>query len=226
MSEPLVPFGRPMREAHFLFAPTYTPLNHGSYGTYPKSVRDDFHNWQDLSESRPDSWVRFDYPRQLDASIKDIASFLDLPPEDVVFVKNASTAINTVLRSLRFLEGDVIVCLSTVYGANAKTIEYLRETTPVEGVNLNVQYPTSDDVVVQRFTEGLEQIIKEGRRPRIAIFDTVSSMPGVTVPWERLIEVCSSTGVLSMLDGAHGVGHLELDLGKHQPDFFVSNLHK
>jgi len=226
MSEPIIPFGRPMRDAHFLLAPEYTPLNHGSWGTYPKSVRDDFHNWQALSEARPDSWVRYDYPKHLNSSINTIASFMGVPAADVVFVKNASTGVNTVFRSLRFVEGDVILYLSTIYGANAKTFEYLRETTPVDSVSLDIQYPVSDDEIVQRFCELVEKTKLHGRTPRVAIFDTISSMPGVQVPWERLVERCSAMGVLSFVDAAHGVGHSELDLQKHQPDFFVSNLHK
>lgn len=226
MTEPIIPFGRPLRDAHFLIAPEYTPLNHGSYGTYPKSVRDDFHKWQALSEARPDPWVRYDYPRHLDSSIDTIASFMGVPAADVVLVKNASTGVNTVFRSLRFVEGDVILHLSTVYGANAKTFEYLRETTPVDSVSLDMQYPVSDDETVQMFCESVEDIKLHGRTPRVAIFDTITSMPGVRVPWERLVERCSAMGVLSFVDAAHGVGHLELDLQKYQPDFLVSNLHK
>lgn len=226
MSEPTVPFGRPMRDAHFLFAPEYTPLNHGSYGTYPKSIRDDFHKWQALSEARPDSWVRYDYPRHLNSSIDTIASVMSVPAADVVLVKNASTGVNTVFRSLRFVEGDVILHLSTVYGANAKTFEYLRETTPVDSVSLDMQYPVSDDELVERFCESVEKVRLQGRTPRVAIFDTITSMPGVRMPWERLVERCSAMGVLSFVDAAHGLGHLEIDLQKYQPDFFVCNLHK
>ena len=226
MSESSVPFGRPMRDAHFLIAPEYTPLNHGSFGTYPKSVQDDFHKFQALSEARPDPWVRYDYPRHLDSSIEAIAAFLGLPAADVVLVKNATTGVNTVLRSLRFVEGDVILHLSTIYGANALTIEYLRETTPVDSTNLSVEYPISDDEVVEKFSASAKEVIAQGRRPKIAVFDTISSMPGVRVPWERLIEQCSKMGILSFVDGAHGVGHIDIDLNKHQPDFFVSNLHK
>lgn len=226
MSEPVVPFGRPMRDANFLIAPEYTPLNHGSYGTYPKAVRNDFHTWQALSEARPDSWVRYDYPKQMDSSIEAIATFLGIPAADTVLVKNVTTAINAVLRSLRFVKNDVILHLSTVYGANEKTIEYLRETTAVENVNLSVQYPISDDEVVARFRETAKEIINQGRRPKIAIFDTISSTPGVCVPWERLVKECSALGILSCVDGAHGVGHIKLDLQDNEPDFFVSNLHK
>jgi selenocysteine lyase/cysteine desulfurase len=46
----------------------------------------------------------------------------------------------------------------------------------------------------------------EGGRVRLAMFDTVLTFPGVRLPWERLVELCREMGVLSLIDGAHGIG--------------------
>ena len=216
------PFGRPIRDAHFLLAPTYTPLNHGAFGTYPKSVQNRLHECQALSEARPDSFVRYQYPPMLDQSRAAMAQFLGLPVDEVVFVPNATTAINVVLRSLRYEKGDVILHLSTVYGAVEKTIQYLCETTEVDDFNVAVQYPINDELLVSLFRSGIQSVKSQGKTVKIAVFDTISSLPGVRVPWKRLVEVCKDEGVLSMVDGAHGVGHIGLGLAKVQPDFFAS----
>ena len=151
-----------------------------------------------------------------------MAQFLGLPVDEVVFVPNATTAINVVLRSLRYETGDVILHLSTVYGAVEKTIQYLRETTEVDIINVAVQYPIDDELLVSLFRSGIHGAKSQGKTVKIAVFDTISSLPGVRVPWERLVEVCKDESVLSMVDGAHGVGHIGLDLAKVQPDFFAS----
>lgn len=210
-----------------MLAPTYTPLNHGSYGTYPKPVRKRLHECQALSEARPDNFQRFDFPIMLDRSRVAMASFLNVPVDEVVFVPNATTAINTVLQNLRFKKGEVILHLSTLYGSVAKMIEYINETRGVESVNVAVEYPINDDELVTKFQTAINRV-KWGswRRVRVAIFDTISSLPGVRVPWERLVEVCRKEGVLSLVDGAHGVGQIDLGLSKVQPDFFTSNCHK
>ena len=226
MPDPIVPFGRPMRDAHFMIAPGFTPLNHGSFGTYPKSVRDDFHRWQDFSEARPDPWVRYDYPERLDSAIATIASFLGVPAEEVALVQNATTGINTVLRNLKFEDGDHILHFSTIYGACLSTIQYLKETTPLQSAKIDIAYPIEDSEIIKRFHEAVEALTRDGKRVKVALFDTVSAMPGVQVPWPRLVDECKTFGILSLVDGAHGVGHVPLDLQKYQPDFFVSNLHK
>lgn len=229
---------------HFLFDEDWVNLNHGlphtlsppgpmtdsfllgSFGTYPTSILTRMRALHSLAEARPDHFIRYTYPPLLDASRRAIATVLHVPVETIVFLPNTTTGINTVLRSLRFDPGDRIVYFSTIYGACEKTIEYIAETTPAEGVKVEYTYPVSDGEMVRRFEEVLAREKKAGNTVRIALFDTVASLPGVRMPFERLTEVCRTEGVLSLIDGAHGVGHLPLDLGTLQPDFFVSNCHK
>lgn len=221
------PFGHAMRQACFSFAPGYVPLNHGSFGTYPTSVFKQLQAFQRASEAKPDHFIRYEIPRQLDESRGAIASFLRVPVAEVVFIPNATTGVNTVLRSLQYQRGDVIIYFSTIYSACEKTVEYLMESTPAQGEKVELQYPMADDEVVRRFEEALDTLKTCGKRAKVAIFDTVSSIPGVRVPWERLVESCRKAHVMSLIDGAHAVGHLSIThLKKVDPDFFVSNCHK
>lgn len=72
----------------------------------------------------------------------------------------------------------------------------------------------------------MKAVEASGGTVKLAIFDAIVSMPGVRMPFERLTQACKELGVLSCVDGAHGVGHIELDLGQLDADFFVSNCHK
>src|SRR5438045_4278864 len=201
---PAVPFGLPMRSNHFLYDKAYTPLNHGSYGAFPAAVRDYRIRLQDRIEARPDPVIRNTLPPLLDEARAAVAPLLGVPTDEVVFVPNATTAVNTVLRNLVFEEGDVIVYFSTAYGACKKTIDYVCETTPLQSTSVTLEYPMEDVEVVQKLVERIGDVCESGRRVKIAMFDTVLAFPGVRMPWEALVKACKTYGILSLIDGAHG----------------------
>lgn len=189
-------------------------------------MRDELRGFQDRAEGRPDPFIRYEYPKLLDKSREAMGAFLNVPTEEIVFVPNATTGVNTVLRALAFEAGDKILYFSTIYGACEKTVSYICETTPAEPVRIEVECPISDGKFVEMLRQTLSENDTDNGRVKIVVCDTVSSLPGVRVPFEKVIAVCREQGVLSLIDGAHGVGHIPLDLGKLQPDFFVSNCHK
>ena len=226
MSSPAVPFGHPMREAHFSFAPSYVPLNHGSFGTFPKVVKDRQRELQDLTEARPDPFIRYELGPILDRSRAAAASILRVPTDELVFVDNATMGFNVILRTLVFEKGDLILHFSSIYGACEFTIDYICETTPAESVGIDLIYPIEDEDIVTKFKETVSKLSEAGKRVKIAVFDTVAALPGVRMPFELLVQTCKDLKILSLVDGAHGIGHLDLDLGKIGPDFFFSNCHK
>lgn len=216
-----------MRESHFQFSPSYTPLNHGSFGAYPRLVQKKQNLFTKLAAERPDTFIVFDLPKFIDESREAVAPFLGVPTDEVVFVPNATTAINTVLRNLQFEEGDVVLHFSTIYGACEKTLASIAELTPLRCESILLEYPIEDEEILRRFEEAVTELGKEGRNIRVAMFDTVLTFPGVRMPWEDLVAACKEAGILSLIDGAHGIGHIDLThLGRVGPDFFVSNCHK
>ncbi|KAL1648953.1 hypothetical protein SLS61_006685 [Didymella pomorum] len=225
-SDDVVKFGKELREKEFLFDKSYLNLNHGSFGTYPLPIRTVLRSFQDLAEARPDTFIRYQYPTHLNASRSAIASLINAPPKTVVFVPNATTGVNTVLRNLPFEEGDHIVYFATIYKGCNLTVEYITETTPAKSVKVEYTYPVEDEWLVDAFKAKVREVQSAGGKVKVAIFDTVVSMPGVRVPFERLTEACRELGVLSLVDAAHGVGHLGLDVTKLDPDFLTSNCHK
>lgn len=198
----------------------------GSFGTFPTEIRSALRYFQDQCEGRPDWFIRYEYPRRLDESRAAIAKLINAPIEACVFVSNATTGINTILRNLVYEPGDVIVYFATIYGACHKTIEYVTETTPLEAVKVEYTYPCSDASLLEAFEKTIEDVKASGRRPRAAMFDTIVSMPGVRMPFEQLTTMCRKHNVLSIIDAAHCVGQIPIDLTTLDPDFFVSNCHK
>lgn len=105
------PFGSSLRKDFFL-EEGYTPLNHGSYGTYPRCVRPVLRHYQEMSELFPDRWNRFDMYPELRKSRELLGNFFHCDTDEIVFSPNASTAANTILRSFPFEQGDKVLYVS------------------------------------------------------------------------------------------------------------------
>ncbi|GJC94677.1 aminotransferase family protein [Colletotrichum higginsianum] len=224
-----IPFGKPMLK-EFLIDPAYHNMNHGSFGTIPRHIQTILRSYQDKAEARPDPFIRWEYHTYLKESRQAVADLINAPVDCTVFVPNATVGINTVLRNLIWAPDglDEILYFSTVYGGCAKTIDYIVDTRLglVSSRSIPLTYPLEDDEVVALFRDAVAQSHAEGKRPKICLFDVVSSLPGIRFPFEAITAACRELGILSLVDGAQGVGMVPLDIAALDPDFFISNCHK
>ncbi|KAI1860894.1 uncharacterized protein JN550_011209 [Neoarthrinium moseri] len=215
---------------HFLFDSDYRNLNHGSFGTIPRHIQNRLRHYQELYEARPDQFIRYDLPKLLDKSREAVAKLLNAPTETVVFVPNATIGINTVLRNLVWNDDgrDEILYFNTVYGSCGKTIDYIVDSNSglVSAKEITIAYPFEDDEAVAKFRHAVDSSRSVGKRPRVCLYDTISSLPGVVFPFENITRECRKYGVLSLVDGAQGIGQIKLDLTALDADFFTTNCHK
>ncbi|KAI9044096.1 putative aminotransferase family protein (LolT) [Aspergillus affinis] len=221
----LIPFGDPMK-SQFLIDPSFRNLNHGSYGTFPIPIQTVQREFQSAAESRPDLFLRHTQSKHLDTARAAIAHLLNAEVSECVFVKNATTGVSTILTNLDFQPSEVLVYFDTVYGGVERGLQHLSETRGLRTKKVEYAFPIDGEGIVDRFREVVDAVRQEGKEVKVALFDTIVSMPGFRFPFERLVEVCRELGILSLLDAAHAVGQVELDLGKLKPDFLTSNCHK
>jgi len=180
----------------------------------------------DLAEGRPDPYIRVQYAEYLNEARADAAGVLNARKDECVFVKNATTGVATVLYNLDFQSGEALVYFECVYGAVEKGVVSLAEHSNLQLRKVRFEFPITEDELERRFREVVRKTREEGLKVRAAVFDTIVSNPGVRFPFERLTAICRDEGIMSVIDGAHGIGQIPLDMEKLQPDFFVSNCHK
>ncbi|OTB00542.1 hypothetical protein M426DRAFT_324207 [Hypoxylon sp. CI-4A] len=225
---PKVPFGAAMRKAHFAFGPHYTPLNHGSYGTVPISVSRVHDALRAEVEAAPDPFIALEFHDRLFEHRVLAAKALNCPDvNELVFVPNATTGSDTVLKNLEWEDGDTILCYEVVYDSLGRGVSWVAETRGVDVHVVRLPWPVPDDELVGAMVDAAREInATPGKRVRLAVVDTIVSMPGARIPFEKLVPALQAEGALVLVDGAHGIGHIDIDLDALKPDFFVTNLHK
>ncbi|KAI7905985.1 pyridoxal phosphate-dependent transferase [Cokeromyces recurvatus] len=219
-------FGRHLR-SHFLLDPEYVSLNHGSFGTMPKILMPLLNDLRLKAEVNPDRWLRRDMFPEIEKNKKTLANMIYADPEELVFVFNAMTGINTVVRSLPMKRGDKIIYFSTAYNSVESTIKFLKDSREFKLVRIDLIYPLNDNDILNMLKETIELENSKGDGTiKLCFIDAISSLPGVRFPFESAVKLVREYNILSLVDGAHAIGQIPLNLHDIDPDFFITNCHK
>jgi len=198
-------------------------LNHGSFGATPKYVLQRFLQLCEQVDKNPMKFYLEDYPALLESSRNKIADFLKAEPKKIVFVDNATTGVNSVLRSLQPMmdRNWEILTANHYYPAVKNTLSYISSITGCKVVS--VELP---DFVES--AEQLKNLIINGinEKTKLVVIDLISSISGMIYPVEDIIKQCREKGILTLIDGAHAPGSIDLNLEELKPDWYTGNLHK
>src|SRR3954469_23592752 len=89
--------------------PGVSYLNHGSFGACPEPVLEAQRAWRDRMERQPVRFLARALESELAAARGEVAIFLNADPDGLAFVPNSTSAVSTVLASLRFEPGDELL---------------------------------------------------------------------------------------------------------------------
>lgn len=201
--------------------PAVTYLNHGSFGATPKCVLAAQDEWRRRMEAQPVRFMTRDLPQLLRNAAAQLADFLAADADGLVFVDNATTAVNTVLASLQLQAEDLVVIGSLAYPAVRNAAAYFCQRA---GATLHtVQMPLEIDDPQQLIAPYINAL---RLRPRLMIVDHIISSTSWVLPIQSLIDQAHQENVLVLIDGAHAPGMYPLNLQALDVDWYTGNAHK
>ncbi len=217
-------FGRHLRPLWHL-DPDGTFLNHGSFGACPKEVLAAQAAWREEMERQPDQFFRRKvFPEGPDNAVRAaagrLAPFVGTEGERVAFVTNATEAVNTVLHAVDLKPGDEVLVLDCVYNAVRLAAETVCRRAGAKVVKVALPIPLTANDVVERIADAA------GPRTKLAIIDHIASPTAIVFPVAEITRALKSKGARVLIDGAHAVGQIALDLPAIGADWYTANAHK
>lgn len=201
--------------------PTITFLNHGSYGACPVPVLEKQQRLREQLEREPLRFFMREFEVLLDAARSQLADFVGADADELVFVPNATTGVNAILRSLPFNPGDELLTTNLEYNACRNALDFVANRIGAKVVVATVPFPLESPHQV------IEAVMaRVSSKTRLALLDHVTSQTGLIFPIQHLVSQLAARGVDTLVDGAHAPGMVPLNLHDIGAAYYTGNCHK
>nr|WP_290222628.1 aminotransferase class V-fold PLP-dependent enzyme [Trichocoleus desertorum] len=201
--------------------PEVTFLNHGAFGACPKSVLEIQQQFRQRLERQPLRFLAQDLEDLLDAARGILAEFVGADPLDLAFVPNATTGVNTVLRSLHFTPDDELLTTNHEYNACRNALDFVAARSGARIVVAEIPLP------IQSPEQVIEAVIaKISPKTRLALLDHITSQTGLVMPIQQLVQELNQRGIDTLIDGAHAPGSVSLNVSAIGATYYTGNCHK
>jgi isopenicillin-N epimerase len=208
-------------KSQFLLDPEITFLNHGSFGACPKPIFENYQYWQLELEREPVQFIQKNSAQYLKTSKDALANYIGCSSDDFFYTTNPTVAVNTVLRSLNLEEGDEVLTTNHEYGAMDRTWSYFSKKKGIKYIRQNISLPIlSKEQILNEFWSGYTS------KTKIIFISHISSVTALVFPVKEICEKARELGLITIIDGAHVPGQLDLNIQELNPDFYTGALHK
>ncbi len=196
-------------------------LNHGSFGSCPLAVLDYQNEIRLRLERQSVQFYQRDFEPLLDEARAAVGEFVGAQADDLVFVDNATSGVNTVLRSIPIEPGDELLVSNHEYNACSNALRYAAEKRGAKAITVEIPFPIkSPDEVIEA------AMSKVTDKTRLLLIDHVTSQTGLVLPIEPIIRALAERGIDTLVDGAHAPGMIPLNIERLGAAYYTGNCHK
>jgi isopenicillin-N epimerase len=205
----------------FMLDPSVVFLNHGSFGAVPRPVFEHQEALRRRMEAEPVRFLAREVPDELAAVRAELAAFVGADPAALALTTNTTTALHAVARSVPLEPGEEVLVTDHEYGAMRMLWDEVagRAGAAVVVAPLPAA-PQHDDEVTAAVLDRVSQ------RTRVVFVSHITSASATVLPVAAICAGARRAGAISIIDGAHGPGMLDLDLAAIGADVYVGNAHK
>lgn len=154
---------------------------------------------------------------------RQLAALIEVEPESVAFTRNATEALQSLIRNYNRLQpGDQVLISDLEYDTVKGAMRWLAAHRGVEVIELSHTHPASFDSLLQTYRNAFAQY----PRLKLMALTHVTHRTGLVMPVAAIAQAARTHGVDVILDGAHALGQIDFNLADLGIQFAGFNLHK
>ncbi len=196
-------------------------LNNGSSGIMPIPVLEVYQGYLKEINSFAPYYVLNNWKPFCENHINRLGELINAPKGTIAFVRNTTEAINLVIWGKQWESDDEIICASWDYPLVEFTLQHLqdKQAVKIKKINENI-HGLSDDEIITLYKNKITP------KTKLIIATWITHREGNRLPVQRICQLANANNIEVLVDGAHSIGQIDVDLQSISCDYFASSLHK
>jgi len=216
-------------ELYWFFVRTQFPLrsdliymNTGTEGSMPRFVLNNVKNdFADFAAFPMDAVLNDERCCLFMEAIKEkTAEFLGVDTDEIVMTTNTTEGLGFVANGLSLEAGDEVLMTTHFEPYNACWY-FLRDKRNI--TITEVELPTPAQTAAE-IVSAIENKITD--KTKVISFCHINYTTGLRMPVKKICEIARDRGIITLVDGAHAIGMIDLDLADMGVDFYATSPHK
>ncbi len=150
-----------------------------------------------------------------------LAAFVNAAPGEVALTRNTTEGMSFIANGLDLKAGDQVLCSFHEHPGGLEPWKIKAKRHGVVVRELPFPVPASDPAeILNRFEDAINP------RTRVISVSHVTFPTGCMLPVRELAALARPRGILTLVDGAHAIGMMDLDMQALGADFYASSPYK
>ncbi|WP_426076663.1 aminotransferase class V-fold PLP-dependent enzyme [Janthinobacterium sp. PSPC3-1] len=199
-------------------------LEHGYFGAMAAPVQAAFEQAVRYTNEQLSPFVRGDFTlRHVDVLRARIAALIRAEPHEILLTRSGTESMQVLITQYHGLApGDTVLWSNLDYPAMRTAMRWLAQRRGVTSTQVPIDLPVGDDEIIARYAQAMRQAVK----PKLLLLSQVTPANGQQLPVRELTALAREHGIDVLLDSAHALGQVEVDVQAMDVDFAGFNLHK
>jgi selenocysteine lyase/cysteine desulfurase len=198
---------------------TLINLNNGFTCPTPRVVLESVWRYMEIINMLPVHYQRM-VQRNIQTIRRRMAAEFGCEPEELALTRGASESLQIVQNGIDLEPGDEVITTEQDYPRMLTTWDQRKRRDGIKVTRLQFPVPTTGDDLYRRFENAISP------RTKVFHFCHITNLTAQLFPVQRLSRLARSKGIVTIVDGAHALGHFPFKLRDLECDAYGVSLHK
>ena len=201
--------------------PDYINLESGYYNIIPRPTLEKLQGYMRMVNYEGSYYMRTVQWDNKKNTASRLAGLVNCAPDELIITRNATESLDLIITGYPWKQGDEAIMAEQDYGAMLEQFKLASKRYGINNKLVSVpNHPKSDEEIVRLYEEAITP------KTKLIFVSHMINITGHILPIKKICAMAHQKGVEVLVDGAHCIGHFEVDIDDLGCDYYGTSLHK